>query len=252
MSIQLVQDDAVQNKGMENEVISQVDRAAFRLGGYAAISGAVTMIIGAAILMASGVDLDLALANDDMAGYLVAAGEAQSLVVANLVIWIVGVLIFGVAGTAMTAVCTRRRTAAQIARYCYWAGVPLVVAAYVAWLAIVVQIAPDSSQTAVLIAEVIGWFASRADWVATILILSVGPALISLAGRGDWVPKWLVGWGGVALFTGLLTAVAMLTGGKGLTTYGLLILPAGLSWTITAGIVLLRRGRLLNSAAGQM
>jgi hypothetical protein len=247
MSIHLVQDSAVQNKRTGNEAASQADHAAFRLGGYAAIGGAVTMIIGAAILMASGVDLDLALATDDMADYLVAAGEAQSLVVANLVIWIVGVLIFGVAGTAMTAVCTRRRTVAQVARYCYWAAVPLVVAAYVAWLALVVQIAPDNSQTAVLIAEVIGWFASRADWVATILIISVGPALISLAGRGDWVPKWLVGWGIVALFPGLLTAVAMLTGGNGLTSYGLLILPVGLSWTIAAGIVLLRRERLLNS-----
>ncbi|MCZ7665977.1 MAG: hypothetical protein M5U34_01405 [Chloroflexi bacterium] len=119
----------------------------------------------------------------------------QSLLVANLTIWIVGTLIFGIAGTAMSGVCVQRQTVAQVARYCYWAGVPLVVAAYVAWLALVVQIAPDSSETAVLMAEVIGWFASRADWVATILILGTGPALISLAARGEWAPKWLVGWG---------------------------------------------------------
>jgi hypothetical protein len=178
-----------------------------------------------------------------MADYLSAAGDVQSLLVANLTIWIVGVFIFGVAGTAMTSIRVRRRMAARVARYCYWAGVPLVVAAYVAWLALVVQIAPDNSATAVLIAEVIGWFASRADWVATILILAIGPALISLAGRDDWVPKWLVGWSGIAAFTGLLTAVAMLTGGSGLSTYGLLILPAGLSWTIATGIVLLRQSK---------
>lgn len=243
MSMQFVQESAVPNKGTMNEVTRQADPSAFRLGGFAAIGGSVTMIIGAAILLASGADLDIALATDDMAGYLSAAGAVQSLLVANLTIWIVGTLIFGIAGTAMSGVCVRRQTVAQVARYCYWAGVPLVVAAYVAWLALVVQIAPDSSETAVLMAEVIGWFASRADWVATILILGTGPALISLAARGEWAPKWLVGWGGIAAFTGLLTAVAMLTGGSGLSTYGLLILPVGLSWTIAAGIVLLRQSK---------
>ncbi len=217
---------------------------ATRIGTYAAIGGGVTMLIGAALWGASGADIDQALASGDMAGYLTAAGDASNLLVANLVVWITGLIIFGVAGTMMATLCTRRRVIAQIAMYCYWVSVPLIIAAYVAWLAVVVQIAPDNSATAVLLAETVGWFASRADWVGTILILAIGPALISLAGRGEWVPRWLVGWSAVAAFTGLLTAVAMLTGGTGLSTYGFAIIPVGVGWTIAAGVVLLRRSKV--------
>ncbi len=214
-----------------------------RLGAYSAIGGSLIMIVGAALGIASGADLDLALASGDTASYLTTAGAASQMVTANLIVWIIGVIIFGVAGTALAALCEQRQMMAQIARYSYWISVPLVIAAYVAWLTIVVQIAPDNSPTAVLLTEVVGWFASRADWIATILILSCGPALISLAGRDEWVPTWLVRWGYVAIIAGLLNAIAMLTGGSGLLTYGLLILPVGLGWTIAAGIVVLQRSK---------
>lgn len=212
-----------------------------RIGAYTAITGAVTMLIGAALWGASGADLDQALANGELSNYLTAAGEARQLLVANLTLWIMGVFILGIAGTAMANLCVRRQAIAQVAKFNFATSVPLVIAAYVAWLAVVVQIAPQTTPSAVLLAEVVGWFASRADWVATILIIGIGPTLISLAGRGDWVPTWLARWSIVTAIAGLLTAVAMLTGGSGLSTYGFLIIPAGVGWMLAAGIVLLRR-----------
>lgn len=211
------------------------------LGAYTAIGGSVCAITGAALGIASGADLDQTLAGGDMANYLAIAGENTLLLVANLTIWIVMVFLLGIAATAMTILSERRPIVSQVARYCYWAGAPLVIAAYVAWLAIVVQVAPDTSAASVKVAEVVGWFASRADWIATILIIGIGPTFISLAGRGDWVPTWLARWSYVTAFAGLLNAVAMLTGGSGLTTYGFLIIPAGVGWMIAAGIVLFRR-----------
>lgn len=212
-----------------------------RLGAYTAIGGSVCAITGAALGIASGADLDQALAGGDIANYLIIAGGNTHLLVANLTIWIVMVFLLGIAATAMTALSERRPIASQVARYCYWTGAPLVTAAYVAWLAIVVEVAPDTSQAAVVMAGVVGWFASRADWVATILIIGIGPTFISLAGRGEWVPVWLARWSYVTAFTGLLNALAMLTGGSGLTTYGFLIIPAGVGWMIAAGIMLFRR-----------
>jgi hypothetical protein len=222
---------------------------ATRLGGYAAIVGTATMLAGTALLFASGADLDTALASGDTAGFLTAAGETNQFLVANLTLWIIGVFIFGIAGTAMAFV-SKRRVIAQMAMYCYWTAVPLVIASYVAWLAIVVQVAPDSSATAVLLTEMTGWFASRADWIATILILGSGPALIAQAGRGEWVPTWLLRWSYVALLAGVLTAVSFFTGG--ITTYGMLILPVGMGWTAAAGVVLLRRSKVAQGSENRV
>ncbi len=212
-----------------------------RIGAYTALGGPVCALTGAALWGLSGADIDQALASGELSNYLTIAGENSHLLVANLTIWMVMAFLLGIAATAMSSLCERRQTLAWIARYCYWTGVPLVLAAYVAWLAIVVQVAPDTSPAAVLVTEAVGWFASRADWVATILIIGIGPTFISLAGRGDWMPRWLARWSIGTAVAALLTAVAMLTGGSGLTTYGFLIIPVGVGWMLAAGIVLLRR-----------
>ena len=221
------------------EMEAQNIEAQTRLGAYTALAGSACFIIGAAIWVASGADLDLALANGEVSNYLLTAGEVRPLLVANLSFWIVGALLLGAAATAMTNLCTRRRAIAQIALMCYRTGVPLVIVAYTAWLALVVQIAPETSPAAVLLAETLGWFAAYADWISTVLIIGFGPALISLAGRGDWVPLGLARWGIATTITGLLTIVAMFA--NGLTSYGFLIIPVGLIWMIWAGIILLRR-----------
>lgn len=215
---------------------------ATRLGGYAAIAGSVIMLIGAA-LNAMGASLDAALVDGDIAGYLTAAGATRQLFTTNLTLWIVGVLILGVAGTVMASLSGRRPMTAQMAKYNYGVAVPLAITSFVAWLAVVVQIGPETSPEAIMAATVMGWFATYTDWIATILILSVGPSLISMAGRGEWTPTWLVRWSVLAAITGLLTVIAMLTGGAGLLTYGMLILPVGIGWMIAAGIVLLRHDK---------
>lgn len=213
---------------------------ATRLGAYTAIAGSACAILGAALGIVSGADMDASLASNDMATYLTTAGETSRLLVANLTLWIVMVLLMGIAATAMTALCEKRPMMAQVARFCYWAGAPLVLGAYVAWLAVVVQVAPDTSPAAIALAKAMGWFASRADWVATILIIGIGPTFISLAGRDAWVPRWLLRWSFATAVAGLLNAVAMFTGGSGLGSYGFLIIPVGVGWMVAAGIVLLR------------
>jgi UDP-N-acetyl-D-mannosaminuronic acid transferase (WecB/TagA/CpsF family) len=231
MSFQFVQEGTVPNQEVKQAGANK------RLAAYTAVIGSASFIIGAVLWSLSGADLDLAVTNGEMANYLITAAAHKTVLVANLSFWILGALILGVAGTTM-ANFSKRRVWAQVALVSYRTAVPLVIVSYVAMLSVVVQIAPDTSDTAVALAEVVGWIGSRADWVATILMIGVGPLFLSLAGQGDWAPKWLVRLGYGTGVCGLLTAVAMYTNALG--TYGFVIIPVGLIWMIAAGVVLRR------------
>lgn len=197
------------------------------------------MLIGAVLWGFSGADLDLALDRAALPDYLMAADGSRGLLIANLSVWITGVLLLGVAANMMAGISIERPVAARMATYNYAVAIPLVIAAYVAWLAVVVQLSPDRSPVAATVAATLGWFASRADWIATILVLATGPALLVWAGRGSWAPRWLERWSYVALFAGLLNLIAMFAGG--LTSYGFLIIPVGMGWMFAAAWVLHRR-----------
>lgn len=216
---------------------------ATKIGAYTTLIGSLCMLTGAALWGISGADLDAALDTGELGIYLKTANEGLTLLIANLSIWICGVILLGVGVTMMTVISTKRLIIAKIAQYNYWIGVPIVVVSYVAWLAVVVRLSSIGSPSVAAIAEAVGWFATRADWVATILILGTGPVLISLAGKNDWVPKWLRIWSFVALFAAFLNAIGMYAGG--LTTYGFLIIPVGMGWMIASSIVLFKRFNII-------
>jgi hypothetical protein len=200
------------------------------------------MAVGGALNGASGGDLWGSLANGDMAGYLAAAGEAKTLLVANHTSWILGVLTLGMAGAMMAEMCGPRRIWTQAAMVCFRTAVPLAIVSFIAMLVLAVQIAPDTSETAVSIAKVVGWIGARGDDLATALIVGAGPLFISLAGRGDWIPTWLLTWGYLTGIVGLFSIVILYI--PALAPYGLIIVPVGLGWMISAGVVLLRRSKV--------
>lgn len=219
---------------------SRRERATERLGGAALLAAAIVMALGAALKRVAGADLDRALAEGDVAGYLALAADQQGLLVANLAAWIVGVLLFGLAATAIADRCTRRPTWGRVGRYCYGTGVPLAVGSFVAWLVLVVRLDPGMGRQALAVAEALGWWASRTDWIATVLVVGAGPLVFSLAGQDDWAPRWLAWLGALAGLAGLATVLALFTGALG--TYGMAIVPVGLLWSLAAGVHLLRGG----------
>ncbi len=239
MSIQIAQEGNVQRKEALQGVEQTASRSTARLGGYTAIAGTVTMLVGAALWGTSGTDLWAALDSGDMARYLVAIEAVKGQLVANLSVWILGVLILGVAGSMLAALCTQRRPLARIAQVCFQTAVPLVLVAYVAMLALVVQLGGDSSATAVSLANVVGWIGARADDLATALIIGIGPLFLSLAGHGEWVPTWLLRFGGLAGVVGVLSVAFLYL--PGMAAYSFIILPVGMGWMIAAGVVLLRQ-----------
>lgn len=86
------------------------------------------------------------------------------------------------------------------------------------------------------VADGLGFISSRADWLATVLVVGLGPLLLS---RDTWVPRWLKGPGPFAGAVSVLTLIAMYTGG--LSTYGAAIVPVGIVWTLGAALVAIRQ-----------
>lgn len=214
--------------------------ATYRIGGLAAVGGAVIMLIGAVLWGTSGTDLWAALNEKTMTAYLTDAGSVKSQLVANLSFWILGVLVLGVAGSAMASL-NHGQMAARAAQVCFSTAVPLAIISFIAMLSVVVQLAPDTSATTVAIAETVGWIGARADDLATALIVGAGPFFIALAARGEWMPAWLARWGYLAGLIGLLSLVVLYI--PALAAFGFAIVPVGIGWMIAAGIVLQRRAR---------
>jgi len=209
-----------------------------RLPGTLALAGSVLMLLGAALWATTGTDIDRALATGEMSAYLVSAAEHRTVLIANLSIWIVGVLGLGAAGTVMSNVGSGPLALRELARAVYWIAVPLAISAFLAWLALIVQGSANPDPTEVAIAEVVGWYAYRADAVATALIVGAGPALLGSAGRGDWVPDWLFRWGLLAGLAGVLSFLPYYVPVVPLGV-SLIIVPVGIGWTLAAAIVLL-------------
>jgi hypothetical protein len=220
---------------------AHVQPARHRDAGLATIAGASTMLIGAALWGTTGTDLWAALDADDLAGYLVAIAPHRGQLIANLSFWIVGVLILGVAGNLLGGLSRSRPTLSRIGSVCVAVAVPLGIVSYFAMLVLVVQIAPDTSPTSVQIARAFGWFGARADDLATALILGAGALCFSLAGRGEWAPRWLVGLGWLCALFAVLSLVAPFFPGTALAPLWFVIVPVGMLWLFAAGVVLVRR-----------
>lgn len=210
-----------------------------RLGAYSAFFGALSFLVGAILWGATGADIDAALATNDMAGYLARAGEAQPLLIVNLCFWMFGTCLLGIAGNSLSNLSNPARISTHIAKTCYQIAAPLVLASYVALMAVVVRIVPDTSPASVALASALGWFGTTADWIGTVLFLGAGPFFLALAGRNDWMPTWLVRVAVANGVAGVLTLIGLFT--NGMSSYGFLIIPIGMFWVFSVGIVLFRR-----------
>lgn len=223
----------------QNETAVAMRPSYARLGGWAALSGGIVMLIGAALYFSSGADLWLAVDGSDMAAYLTAVGGVKTQLIANLTFWIVGVLMLGTAVNALVNLCEQRQALAQIARVCVTTAVPLAIVSFIAMMSLVMQIAPDSSPTSLAIANIVGWIGIRADDLATALIIGIAPLIIALAARGEWLPTWLARWGYLAGVVGVFSLLVLYI--PGLSQLGFIIVPVGIGWMIAVGVFLLRR-----------
>ncbi|MDX9749706.1 MAG: hypothetical protein RBT71_01315 [Flavobacteriales bacterium] len=211
-----------------------------RVAGAMTIIGALTMIAGAITWGASGADLDAALTGGGIGDYLLKAHATEDMLRINITLWTIGVLIMCAGGVQLALMGRSRPQPAGVAFFAFAIGAGSAIVFFPMWMGIVIGLAPahadGADHSAVAIA--IGQGATIADWIATTMILSVGTVCVAQAGKGIWVPRWLVTWSYVAIVTGVLTTVGLLVGQR--STYAMLDVPVGLGWMIAAGIVALR------------
>lgn len=202
--------------------------------GYLSIAGAVSMLIGAAFWTASGTDLWQALADNQMETYLSQLPSVRQLLVINTFFWVLGVLLLATAGKLMGGFCISNPALARMGMEVMSTAAPLAIVSFIAMLSLAV-LSPSAD-----LATITGWIGARLDDLATNLIIGFGPLCLAIAGKGDWVPGWLVLWGYLAGLTGFLGVIGMLTGAVAL---GFIIIPFGIGWMIAAGVVLVKRSR---------
>ncbi len=209
-------------------------RKTWTFAGGVSIAGAISMLIGAACWGASGTDLWQALATYQMENYLSQLPEVRQLLVINICFWILGALLMATAGTLMAGFCTSNRGLAQMAKVFSGTGASIAIVSFITMLSLAIVI-PSSD-----VATVVGWIGARLDDIATILIVGFSPLCLSIAGKGEWVPGWLLIWGYLAGITGFLGIISMLTG---IVVLGFIIVPIGIGWMIAAGIVLVKKSK---------
>ncbi len=225
---------------MDNQSAGGHDR---RTAGWLTILGALTMAVGAGLGTAAGTDIDTAAGAGSAAMLeLLSAAEAnRTFLVANLSTWIVGVLVLGAGGAALALTIGRGRLVGTLTALGYAGGGVMGTTSFVAMLMLPTVFA-GGADSDLMAATAFALFGSRLDWIATLLILAVGPVMISRLDGDDWLPGWLHKLSLLAVVAGLLTVVALFT--NALATYGFLTVPAGMIWHLAAGIYFVKGRRV--------
>lgn len=213
----------------------------WRAAGFTAIAGAVSMLVGSAFFVASGAGLDAALEDSTIGDYLTDAAANSTALTANLGFWILGVMLLGLGGIMLSRFGDQDSSTIAVARFAFTAGPAAAIVFFSIWLGIVLGLAPAHVAGAQVEATALalGHAASIADWIATVVILSLGGAALAVAGRATWVPRWLFRWAMLSVAFGALAIVGLVTDAR--TTLSVPIVPVGLGWMIAAGITAIRR-----------
>jgi hypothetical protein len=147
----------------------------------------------------------------------------------------VGVLVLALGGVLLTGRTTD--AASTAARATYSIGAALAIPAFMTMIALT-RLAESGTDAPALV-EALAFLGARLDDVATIVIIGLGPILITLASRKTWMPRWLVRFALVVGVAALVSVISLFFGQAG--SFGLLLVPIGIVWSISAGIVTLRR-----------
>jgi hypothetical protein len=202
------------------------------VGGAVVAAGAVAMVGGAVVWSSTGTDLWAALSDRTIESYLIDVEDHRQALFANLAIWIVGAIALGAGGSLLAG--HAQNPAARLARFVYPFGATLGVVSFTLWMGLVRVGTNLDTATA----ETMGFGVTRLDDLATIAPIGIGPALLAASAPAWMGPRlrrsaWLVAAGTALAVVALLTDASM--------TYGFVLVPIGLIWTIVAAVTALVR-----------
>lgn len=212
---------------------------AARVAGRLLIAVSLTMLAGAAAWSVSGVDLDGAVQGGQIPEVLpdIAAASGPLTVMASL--WLTGMVLYAIIA-AILLDAPGRRAPVRAAVGSLLLGAALAATAFASMLTLVNGVAATPASDPA-VATAVAWYAVHADWIATILVVGVFPALLLWGGHGAWAPQWTRWLIAAVLVASVATLVSLITG-SGLATFGFALVPVGLATTITTGALLWRRG----------
>jgi hypothetical protein len=197
------------------------------MGGVALVVGVVGMVVGAALYFGAGADLWAALSDGSIPAYLEEAVEHRTTLFVNLTVWILGATALSVGGIVLSR--------DSVARHAYQLGGALAVVSFITWMGLI-RVAPTIDPAT---AELVGFTVTRLDDLATICLIGLGPVLLAVT--SDQLPRRLCQAAVIVGAATVLSIVALFTDAS--ASYGLLIVPAGLVWTLAAGMATLRADR---------
>jgi hypothetical protein len=210
-----------------------------KTAGTLGIAGAIVMFAGAAFWGASGADIWEALKSDNMEAYISQLSRAETFLAINTCLWILGALVLGAAISLISAIEGNAAIPSSLARTAVTAAVPLAILSFITMASLPFTLSAEVSSHSVQLVKTIGWIGTKADGLATFLLIAVCPTCLSLAGKTTWAPRWLTRWGYVAAFAGALLLIAEIAPSLQDLMYP--VIPIGLGWIIAAGIVLVRK-----------
>ncbi|HUG85816.1 MAG TPA: hypothetical protein VMM13_14730 [Euzebya sp.] len=214
------------------------DAVAFRRAGAGCLLAAVACMLAGAITWATtGVDFDTAVETGTATTLLADVDANRGALQVAFLLWICATPFFAAAG-GLLGRAFRDRPAGVAAGSLMVFGSAIALLAFVGFETMTTAMAPLHASVSHELATTVGHVTSRLDWIATIAIVGVPPALLSAINRQEW-PRWISAVGFLAPVAALLTVTAMVTG-SGLATYGVVLVPVGLLWSAAAGIRMLR------------
>lgn len=206
--------------------------------GWVTIVGAVTMLVGAVLNTASGPEYEGAVTGRDVAGYLTDLDAARTVAIAGFSVWMVAICIL-CAGGVLLAASSSDGVARRISTFAFTTGAGTAVMFFSLWMAVPLVLAPAfvAGEPVETLAQTLLAAAVNADWLITVMIVGVGAGFMAIAGRGDWAPGWLVGWGRIALAVGAASLVLVVLG---MWDAAFVIVPVGLGLMLASGIAAVR------------
>lgn len=210
------------------------DRRTSRTAGVIALVAPLVMVAGAAVWASSGTDLDAAVTDGTVGDYLAQVAAAPAPVYLHVLLWILGAPLLGLATLLLVRRHAMGGTHGTVATAAAHLGVATAVVCFSIWFALLELRGASGAED---LAHVLGFLASRIDWIATVLLIAVAPAAVSWAQGGR---TWQRILSTLAAGLGIVALIGLLLQAEAAIAIGFVMVPVGLAWFVATGITELR------------
>lgn len=224
--------------GLEGSRMSVTTERWGRGGAALLIGASVWMAIGGITQGLLGIDYWTALEDGTLAEALSSA-DGRTLFQMTHVMWAFGMLLFVIAYTLVRRhlQVVADHPLLDVAFHVVVMGATFNVVSYLAMASVTSTFAGATDITG---AEGLLRMGLRLDDYATLMMLGLGPLLLSISGRGSWAPTWLIPLSALALVANVGLVISAFVGGAGIVLTPAVVI--GVIATIAIGVCIRAHG----------